>query len=102
MKLKNCPDCAGELGKGAMKCRCGWKASSPQEAVNGRPSCPCVADPSCRFPGLMWIRTLNPDQRICVEHYYEAIFKSSDLAREEINPPSLRMRGVPAKAVAGE
>jgi hypothetical protein len=28
MTLKACPDCGGDLGRSADKCRCGWRATS--------------------------------------------------------------------------
>lgn len=73
--LPACPDCGGSLGRAATKCRCGWKsiaAVQSQAAAVSRYK-PCAADPACMFPGLMRMRTLMPDQRLCVVHYCRAI-----------------------------
>lgn len=69
--LTACPDCGGNLGKNATKCRCGWKAPGAVQAevAAEKRITPCAADPACRYPGLMWVRSLRPDQRICVIHY---------------------------------
>lgn len=69
--LTACPDCGGNLGRSATKCRCGWKAPVVLQAhaAAEKKMTPCAADPSCRYPGLMWVSGLNPNQRICVVHY---------------------------------
>ena len=101
MNLKACPDCGGDLGKGASKCRCGWKTSGFQQTVNGRPSIPCAADPTCRFPGRLWHSQLQHHERICVDHYYIAIERNHSLGDDPTVPPKQKMLGVRPREVAG-
>ena len=61
---------------------------------------PCAADPACRYFGRLWVRSLLPNERICVDHYYIAINNDGSLAREPVIPP--KMGWVPAKPIAGE
>lgn len=99
MSLSACPDCGGSLGRNALKCRCGWMSGSAQVASSG--GIPCAADPGCRYYGRLWVRTLNHDQRLCVDHYYRAIENDPSLIKDGVIPPRL-MRGVTAKNVTGE
>lgn len=99
MSLSACPDCGGNLGKNALKCRCGWMSGSAQVASSG--GIPCAADPGCKYFGRLWTRNLEHHQRICVDHYYIAIQLDGSLAGEPVIPPVPLMRGVVAKPVAG-
>jgi hypothetical protein len=97
MSLSACPDCGANLGRNAIKCRCGW-ASGPQ-ASGGERLTPCAGNPSCKYAGRMWIRSLQPNERICVDHYYIAVQNDGSLAGDPVIPP--RMGGLRAKPVAG-
>ena len=94
-----CPDCGGDLGKSATKCRCGWK--SLQTALQeSRPNfTPCAGNAGCRYPGRLWVRTLSSNERLCINHYYLALEKDHTLWDCDTVPP--RMAGVSAKPVAG-
>jgi len=59
---------------------------------------PCAANEACRYPGRLWIRTLAPDKRLCIDHYYRALEADHSLAFDETVPPRHRML---AKPVAG-
>ena len=86
MSLKNCPDCGGDLGRGAVKCRCGWTVPGTSgPAKTGE--IPCAADKSCRYSGRMWLRTLAPTERVCVNHYYLAIDQDRSMAHDNPVPP---------------
>lgn len=95
-----CPDCGGDLGPKATKCRCGWK--SVQTALQeSRPNfTACAGNADCRFPGRLWVRTLAVNERLCINHYYRALEDDPSLGRDDVVPP--RMAGVSAKPVAGE
>lgn len=84
MSLSACPDCGGNLGKSATKCRCGWKsAAAVQAEVSGqRGVCPCAADPACKLRGLLWVRSIPEDQRLCVVHYGIEIERNHDYAKD--------------------
>ena len=97
MSLSACPDCGGNLGKNAMKCRCGWATAAAQSESAG--GTPCAADPTCRYFGRLWTRNYLPHQRICVDHYYIAINRDGSLARDSVIPP--KMAGLHAKPVSG-
>jgi hypothetical protein len=78
---------------------------SPEVLFNEKPRTPCAADAMCRFPGRLWVKNLPHDQRLCINHYYDAVARDHSLADEDTIPPKTpipRMRGVTAKAVAGE
>jgi hypothetical protein len=63
---------------------------------------PCAADTACRFNGRLWIRHLQPNERICVDHYYIAINNDGSLAGEPVIPPRPVFKsGVTAKPVSG-
>jgi hypothetical protein len=99
MSLKNCPDCGGDLGRAASKCRCGWIAPGAKP-FNGQAGTPCAADPNCKYFGRLWVRTLPHDKRLCVDHYYIAIEQDRSLLLDGVVPPS-KMVGVTPKPVAG-
>lgn len=56
----------------------------------------CAADAACRKPGRMYVDGLNPQDRLCVYHFYIAL----DRGARWIEPPR-RMLGVVAKPVSG-
>jgi hypothetical protein len=62
---------------------------------------PCAADRLCRYYGRLWTRNLQPNERICVDHYYIAINQDGSLAGEPVIPPA-PMRLVQRKNVTGE
>lgn len=62
---KNCPDCGSSLGKGAYKCRCGWKATEQGPALQ-HIAC-CYAD--CGISALVRVRTSTGWANVCLEHY---------------------------------
>lgn len=99
MSLSACPDCGGNLGRDAQKCRCGWKSGAAQSESNG--GTPCAADPACRYFGRLWNRNLLPHQRICVDHHYIAINQDTTLAHCPTIPPA-PLRIVNPKNVTGE
>jgi hypothetical protein len=98
MSLKNCPDCGGDLGRSATKCRCGWLA--PSAGVVRQGGTPCAADPNCKYFGRLWVRTLEHHQRLCVDHYYIAVEKDRSLLVGGVVPPQ-KMPNVAPKPVAG-
>lgn len=63
-----------------------------------KPRTQCAADLACRFAGMLWVRTLPPDQRICVDHYCIAIQRDRSLIGDTVPP---KMSGVVAKPVSG-
>jgi hypothetical protein len=81
-RLKACPDCGGSLGKEAKKCRCGWMAPGYKPEEEKRGYTPCAASSECRRPGLMWIRTIREDERLCVDHYTQAVEKNRELRHD--------------------
>ena len=97
--LTACPDCGGSLGKSASKCRCGWTA--PWAKVEGAPAYTPCASSGCRYPGRLWLRTLAPNERVCVNHYYSALDRNPDLCRDDVVPPKPMMTAA-AKNVAGD
>jgi hypothetical protein len=101
MSLKNCPDCGGDLGRGAVKCRCGWCVPGTTKSPSERPAVPCAADPSCRYGGRLWIRSIGHNERLCVDHYYKAVDKDPSLLGAAVIPPQKMMPGVKPKPVAG-
>lgn len=46
----------------------------------------CAADINCKYAGRLWIRTLNPNERVCVPHYYAALEQDRSLARDPVVP----------------
>lgn len=62
----NCPDCGSPLGKAALKCRCGWKASSGIAAPVARIDCCHVG---CGANALVRIKTETGWGNFCQEHY---------------------------------
>jgi hypothetical protein len=80
-------------------------AKKSPEALFDSPKTTCAGDPACRFPGRLWVKNLPHDQRLCINHYYDAVARDHSVAAEDTVPPKTpipRMRGVQAKAVAGE
>ena len=75
--------------------------AAKKQEIFEKPRTPCAADPTCRYTGMLWVRTLQHDQRICVDHYYIAIKQDRSLIGPTV-PPKTRMVGIPAKAVSGE
>lgn len=99
--MSSCPDCGSALGKSATKCRCGWKSlQTVLQETNGPRYTPCAGNAACRFPGRLWVRTLGPTERLCINHYYRALEEHPEIAFDDVVPP--RMAGVTAKPVAGE
>ena len=74
-------------------------AAKKQELFES-PSIPCAYQP-CRFPGRLWVRTLPHDERLCINHYYDALARDHSLSEEDTVPPKTKMPGVEPKAVAG-
>jgi hypothetical protein len=101
MSLKNCPDCGGDLGRSATKCRCGWLAPGSHKSFSGQAGTPCAADPNCKYFGRLWVRTIEHNQRLCVDHYYIAVEKDRSLLLDGVVPPVKVMAGVTPKPVAG-
>ncbi len=91
-----CPDCGSDLGPKAIKCRCGWKAAQTAMVEANPNHVPCTGDPSCRFPGRMFVAGMNPQDRLCIDHYYRAI----EGGAVDAEPPR-RMLGLVPKPVAG-
>ena len=95
--MSRCPDCGSTLGKDATKCRCGWKSLQAVLREEGGPRfTPCAGNPACRYPGRMFVTGLDPNQRLCVNHYYIALENGA----KDADPPR-RMLGVVAAPVAG-
>ena len=63
---KLCPDCGSSLGKGAYKCRCGWKAA--EGAYNPTTRIDCAFD-SCMTPALVRVQTRTGWANLCTRHY---------------------------------
>lgn len=101
MSLTACPDCAADL-KGASKCKCGWKSAAvvQAQAAAERKITPCAADAACRYRGMLWVRTLAHNERVCVNHYYAFIDAHRECRHDPTVPP--RMAGLVAKPVAGD
>jgi hypothetical protein len=99
MSLKNCPDCGGNLGTSATKCRCGWTAPGASTRSGERANVPCAAHPGCRFAGMLWVPSLQPNERLCVNHYYAVLESHPEFKRSPTVPP--KMGGVSPKPVAG-
>lgn len=76
-------------------------AAKKQESVFEKPRLICAQQP-CRWPGLLWIKSLADTERLCINHYYDAVARDHSLADGDTVPPKTKMRGVPAKAVAGD
>jgi hypothetical protein len=102
MSLKNCPDCGGDLGRGAVKCRCGWVAAGVPKGPTEKPAVPCAADPGCRYAGRLWVRSIGHNERLCVDHYYAALAKDPSLCGTPVIPPQKMMAGVTPKPVSGQ
>lgn len=66
MERKLCPDCGSSLGKGAYKCRCGWKTSEGSYSTAVRVDC---AFDACMTPALVRVRTRTGWANLCVKHY---------------------------------
>ena len=49
----------------------------------------CAADSGCKYLGRLWIRTLKPNERVCVPHYYQALEQDRSLARDPVVPPKV-------------
>ena len=98
-----CPDCGGDLGPRASKCRCGWKAAVEQAKDANPGHVPCTGNPGCRYPGRIWTRHLQSNERICVTHYYRALEQDSSIAFDDVVPPTTqKMPGVQAKPVTSD
>ena len=99
--LTACPDCGGNLGKSASKCRCGWKsaAASQTSAASEGKYTPCAWNPACRYPGRLWVRWLQPNERICVIHYTDALQRDGSIYRDDVVPPK---QTLVQKNVAGD
>ena len=78
-------------------------AAKKPEALFERPRTTCAGDSACRFPGRLWVRTLPHTERLCLDHYYDAVARDHSLADGDTVPPKVvpRMRGVEAKQVSG-
>ena len=75
-------------------------AAKKPEPLFESPKLTCAAHPMCRFPGRLWISSLQAGQRVCVVHYYQAIDKDTSIYRDDVVPP--KGAGViVAKPVAG-
>jgi hypothetical protein len=66
---KFCPDCGGDLGKSATKCRCGWVASIYTSTSAGHRQ--CAHDPKCQYPGRMKVD--GKPGLVCVTCYDAAL-----------------------------
>ena len=75
-------------------------AAKKQELFHDEPRVPCAANQSCRFHGRLWVRHLLPTERLCVDHYYQALEKDPSLKGVDPVPP--KMAGVVAKPVSGD
>lgn len=64
MTLKACPDCGGNLGRDAAKCRCGWKAgfSSQRQVVS------CAHD-GCLHNAVIKEQTPTGWANFCEHHW---------------------------------
>lgn len=62
-----CPDCSAPLGKGALKCRCGWRASFDAQA---EPTTRCEID-GCGAAFLGCIEIDGKRTPACEKHYTE-------------------------------
>lgn len=62
---QNCPDCGSLLGKGAYKCRCGWKGAGVSETV---PTQPC-AHLGCANAAIACVKTPTGRANLCKPHY---------------------------------
>jgi hypothetical protein len=65
--LTACPDCGSSLGRGASKCRCGWKASA---AYLSAPKANC-AYVGCLIPALLRKRVETGWANFCEYHYIQ-------------------------------
>jgi hypothetical protein len=69
IERKLCPDCGGNLGKGATKCRCGWKAVEDVSAPESKPVPTCEVMADCPYPARLVVN----GKRTCVVHHDEAL-----------------------------
>jgi len=67
---KNCPECGAPIGKGAYKCRCGWKGSASPSFVS---AIACAYLP-CEKPALCRVFTKTGWANVCTDHYGTAQF----------------------------
>ena len=91
MSPKNCPDCGAVLGKGAYKCRCGWKSAS-QEPPARRIDCCYIG---CIEPALVRVPTATGWGNVCLIHYPLIEIKrkrSESLTVREIREAYLKSR----------
>ena len=77
----NCPDCGAKLGKGAYKCRCGWRMDAPQRHQHRD----CAHAPACTKNATIREKTPTGWAAFCEDHYvayHHAI--SAKRVREEL------------------
>ena len=74
-------------------------AAKKQEFVVESPKTSCAWNPACRYPGRLWVRWLQPTERICVNHYTDALQRDGSIYRDDVVPPKM---SVQAKPVAGD
>lgn len=45
------------------------KPMLPATPVHPKGFVQCAANPKCRYPGRLWLVGMEPNERVCVEHY---------------------------------
>ena len=75
-------------------------AAKKEPLFEDKPGPKCAGHPLCRFSGRLWVRTLQPDERLCVDHYYIFLSQNPDFRHDSTVPPKGNGMII-AKPVAG-
>jgi hypothetical protein len=70
---KACPECGGDLGRQAIKCRCGWKASSELPKL----TVPCAYS-TCPSRAILRERVKTGWANLCERHWVEEAMKKAE------------------------